>query len=194
MSIYYTHIWNERYVVWSEWITFVLIHLKLLVAIFFLSLSLSRSRCLHLWESTFDEHILLLLYFICYSILFTCWAFADEISTHGGIDWLWGDTTTKTNGYKAHTCFNFLFLQKFSFHPLCCLPVYSFVFVFVFLFSSSFSLYVFAFQPVFYSLCVFDDIAFCVRVCSTIELMHVYATLFCVCIWAQSIGFPKVMP
>lgn len=63
------------------------------------------------------------------------------------IDWLWGDTTTKTNGYKAHTCFNFPPLQNASI--LC---VSSFLF------------------PNY-----------------TIELMHVYATLFCVCIWAQDI-------
>lgn len=113
MSIYYTHIWNERYVVWSEWITFVLIHLKLLVAMFF-PLSLAASVPM---ESALDEHILLLLYFICYSILFTCWAFTDEISTHGDRLTVRRYETTKTNGYKAHTCFNFLFLQKFSFLP-----------------------------------------------------------------------------
>lgn len=64
---------------------------------------------------------------------------------------------TKTNGYKAHTCFNFPFLQ-----------------------NGSLSLSLPQSHSRFLSILSVDRY----RSLPTIELMHVYATLCCVCSWA----------
>lgn len=65
--------------------------LELLVAIF----SPGSIR----WAHT---HTLLLLYFICYSILLTCWAFSVEISTHTHTH-RWGDLLTVRRSAQKQT-------------------------------------------------------------------------------------------
>lgn len=157
--------------------------------------SLSVCVCAPIAGKAFDEHILLLLYFICYSILFTCWAFVDEISTHRDRLTLCEAIRQQKQTDIKHTRVSIFYSCKsFSLrHTL----------------SSAFS-----FSNFFPSPKSFPTICFCISACllfapslgwyrflcecvcvrSTIELMHVYATLFCVCIWAQSIGFPRVMP